>query len=93
MKEALINLSSAIIKSQFWSSYGTFFGSCCYEMKKFRANLCFYSSEHSMQINVSNWDNMDRVITDTRPSFQTFGRAFSFLLNPQKVGRVFQKLG
>ena len=66
MKEALINLSSAIIKSQFWSSYDTFFGSCCYEMKKFRANLCFYSSEHSMQTNVSNWDSMDRVITQTR---------------------------
>ena len=36
---------------------------------------------------------MGRVITQTRGrDFQTLDRAFSFLLNPQKIGRVFQKL-
>ena len=38
-------------------------------------------------ITVADWNSMDRVITQTR------GRAFSFLLNPQKLGRVFQKPG
>ena len=43
---------------------------------------------------------MDRVVTQTRGlAFQTFDRAFrtlrralGFLLNPPKLGRVFQKL-
>ena len=40
-----------------------------------------------------DWDSMGCVITQTRGrAFQTLGRAFSFLLNPQKLGRVFQML-
>ena len=36
---------------------------------------------------------MGRVITQTRgQAFETLGQAFSFLLHPQKVGRVFHKL-
>ena len=46
---------------------------------------------------VADWDSMNRVITQTRGrAFETLGRAFqtlglasSFLLNPQKLGRVF----
>ena len=34
---------------QFRSSYYAFLGSCCNETEKFRANLCFDSSEHSSQ--------------------------------------------
>ena len=42
---------------------------------------------------VDDWDSMGRVITQTRGlAFQSFGRTFSFLLSPQKLGRVFQKL-
>ena len=44
---------------------------------------------------------MGRVVTQTRNrafqtlgrAFQTLGQAFSFLLNPQQLGRVFQKPG
>ena len=35
---------------------------------------------------VADWDSMDRVIT------LPHSRAFSFLLNPQKLGQAFQKL-
>ena len=43
---------------------------------------------------VADWDRMDRVITKTRGrAFQTLGQAFSFLLNSQMLGRLFQKLG
>ena len=48
----------------------------------------------SSDVTVTDWDSMGRVIIQTRDRvFQTLGRAFSFLLNPQKLGRVFQKLG
>ena len=40
-----------------------------------------------MTYTVADWDSMGCVITQTR------GRAFSFLLNPQKLDRVFQTLG
>ena len=48
-------------------------------------------------ITVADWDSMNRVITQTHGrAFETHGRAFqtlglasSFLLNPQKLGRVF----
>ena len=44
---------------------------------------------------------MGRVVTQTRNrafetlgrAFESLGQAFSFLLNPQKLGRVFQKPG
>ena len=36
---------------------------------------------------MADWDSMDRVI------IQTPGRAFSFLLNSQKLDQLFQKLG
>ena len=43
---------------------------------------------------VADWDSRGRVITQTRGrAFQTRVRASSFLLNPQKIGRVFQKHG
>ena len=43
---------------------------------------------------MADWDSMGLVITQTRDrAYQTLGRAFSFLLNPQKLGRVFQRLG
>ena len=36
------------------------------------------------------WDSMGRVISQTRcRAFQTLDQAFSFLLNPEKLGRVF----
>ena len=36
---------------------------------------------------VAEWDSMDRVIAQTcGRAFQTLGRVFSFLLNPQKLG-------
>ena len=47
-----------------------------------------------MTYTVTDWDNMGRVITQTRSgAFKTLGQAFSFLLNPQKLGRVFQTPG
>ena len=50
---------------------------------------------------VADWDSMDRVITQTHgrasetldQSFQFLDRAVSFPLNPQKLIRVYQKLG
>ena len=40
---------------------------------------------------VADWDSMGRVITQTRGrAFQTLGRAFSFLLNPQMFGECFK---
>ena len=52
-----------------------------------------YSLTYSQYNNVADWDSIGRVITETRGRlFQTLGRAFSFLLNPQKLGRVFQRL-
>ena len=50
-----------------------------------------------MSLTVADWDIMDRVTTQTRGrafqtldrAFQTLGGAFTFLLNPQKLGRVF----
>ena len=51
-----------------------------------RLQYCWYT--------VADWDSMSRVITQTRSrAFQTLGWAFNFLLNPQKLGLVFQKLG
>ena len=59
------------------------------------------NSQRKKQIyTVADWDNMGRVITQTRArtfqtltrAFRTLGRAFGFLLNPQKLGQVFQKL-
>ena len=42
----------------------------------------------------ADWDSRGCVITQTHSrAFQTLGRAFSFLLSPQKLGRVLQKLG
>ena len=37
------------LHSLFPSSYYPFFVSCCYEMEKFRANLCFDTSGESLQ--------------------------------------------
>ena len=37
------------LQSLFQSSYYPFFVSCCYEMEKFRANLCFDTSGESLQ--------------------------------------------
>ena len=46
------------------------------------------------QNTVAYWDCMGRVITQTRGwSFQALGWAFTFLLNPHRLGRVFQMLG
>ena len=43
---------------------------------------------------IGDWDSMGRLITQIRGrAFETLGRAFSFLLNPQKLGPVFQRLG
>ena len=43
---------------------------------------------------LADWDSMGCVITQTRDrACQTLYRAFSFLLNPEKLSRVFQKLG
>ena len=42
------------VQSQYWSSYYTFLGSCRYETKTFRANLCFDSNEHDMQTTDGN---------------------------------------
>ena len=43
---------------------------------------------------VTDWDSMGRVITQTRGlAFQRLSQVFSFLLNPQKLSRVFEKLG
>ena len=40
---------------------------------------------------MADWDSMGGVITETRGrAFQTLGQAISFLLNPQKLGRVFK---
>ena len=48
----------------------------------------------SCDVTVADWDSMGRVIMQTRDRvFQTLGRAFSFLLNPQKLGWAFQRLG
>ena len=42
---------------------------------------------------VVGWDSMGRVMTQTHGlDFQTLGRAFSFFLNLEKLGGVFQKL-
>ena len=44
-------------------------------------------------VTVADWDSMGGVITQTRDrAFESLGRAFSILLNPQKLGRVFRKL-
>ena len=52
------------------------------------------SCPRDLAIKVADWDSMGCVITQTcGRSFQTIVRAFSLLLNPQKLGRVFQKLG
>ena len=58
-------------------------------------------NQNTVVTTVTDWDSMGHVITQTRgrayqtlgEAFQTLRRAFSFLLNPQKLGRVFQKLG
>ena len=43
---------------------------------------------------VTDWDSMGRVITQTPGrAFQRLSQVFSFLLNPQKLSRVFEKLG
>ena len=43
---------------------------------------------------MTDWDSMCRVITQTQSrAFQRLGQAFSFLLNLQKLSRVFEKLG
>ena len=40
-----------------------------------------------------DWESMGRVFTQTRGrAFQSLDRAFSFLLNPQKLGWTFQRL-
>ena len=37
------------LQFQFWYSYYSFFGSCCWETGKFWVNLCFETSDHSVQ--------------------------------------------
>ena len=37
------------LQSQFRSLFYPFFGSCCQETEKFRVNVCFETSEHSVQ--------------------------------------------
>ena len=52
-------------------------------------------------ITLTDWDSMGRVIIQTRGqdfqtlgrAFQTFGWGFSFLVNPEKLGQVFERLG
>ena len=45
------------------------------------------------EFTVADSDGMGRVITQTLDrAFRTLGRAFSFLLNPQKLGFAFQRL-
>ena len=49
---------------------------------------------HALNITVADWDSMRRVIAQTLgKAFQTLSRAFGFLLNSQRLGRVFQMLG
>ena len=57
--------------------------------------LCYsHLGTYKMFHTVADWDSMVYAIKQTfRRAFQTLGWAFSFLLNPQKLGRVFQKLG
>ena len=61
-----------------------------------KLNLC-----STLYSTVVDWNSMGCVITQTRGrvfqtlgrAFPSLGRAFSFLLNPPKLGLVFQKLG
>ena len=54
------------------------------------APILLYLSYYTLLNTVADWDSMGHVITQTRGrAFQTLGRAFSFLLNPQKLDRVF----
>ena len=47
----------------------------------------------NLKFTVAEWDSIARVTTETRGRvFQILDRAFSFLLNPQKLDRVFQRL-
>ena len=54
-----------------------------------------FSSEWEIvnKTTLGDWDGVGRVITQTcGRAFQTLGRAFSFLLNTQKLGWAFQRL-
>ena len=47
----------------------------------------------SSNLTVADWDNMGRVVTQTRGrAFQTLSRAFHFLLRLQNLSRVFERL-
>ena len=48
------------------------------------------SWDYTQNCTLTGWDSMGRVVTKKwARAFQTLGRAFSFLLNPWKLGRVF----
>ena len=53
------------LKSQFWSSYYPFFGCCCEKMENFRANICFETSEHSVQTADDNSKVISRALQFT----------------------------
>ena len=57
----------------------------CFVSSSFFVKLYDYLCFMMIYYTVADWDDMDRVVTQTR------GRAFSFVWNPQKLGRVFQK--
>ena len=52
--------------------------------------LCYNISSVGKIYTAADWNSMGRVITQTHGrGFQTLGRAFSFFLKSQKLGRVF----
>ena len=56
MKKGALKISTKYrdLQPQFRSSYYQFFDSCCQEMEKFRVNVCFETSEYSVQIAYGN---------------------------------------
>ena len=69
-------ITAPLRKTQMW-----------HEKKRFRKLLQKTCETHDTWLiassTVADWDSMGRVITQSR------GRAFIFLLNPQKLDRVF----
>ena len=69
VKRAVPSLWSLVIfyilhsdNTWIWSSYYTFLSSCCHATEKFRANLCFDSSKHSLQTADGNNKVTSRVL-------------------------------
>ena len=69
------------LHSQFQSSYYTFFDSCCYGTEKFRANLCFDSSECSVQ--TADGNNSYFTNTSVRKIFKLVLYFDSTIINNQ----------